>query len=66
MAREPEYVEIDAMPIRETAKAWGIDSGQHDKKNNPIIAWLPKSICQYDGERTFCVPEWLAIENGLV
>lgn len=29
--------------------------------------WMPKSQCKYDEtEKTLTVPEWLAIERGLV
>lgn len=35
-----------------------------DKKE----VWFPKSICQIDDpkENIICVPEWMAIEKGLV
>lgn len=29
--------------------------------------WLPKSQCQWDGEeKTMTMPEWLAMEKGLI
>jgi len=27
--------------------------------------WLPKKVCQWDGETRFWVPEWLAYQKGL-
>lgn len=28
--------------------------------------WLPKAQTEYDGDITFIVPEWLAVEKGIV
>ena len=28
--------------------------------------WLPKKVCDWDGETCFWVPEWLAMEKGLI
>jgi hypothetical protein len=46
--------------IRETQDAWLLDTG--DEK-----VWFPKSQCTLDeDEKIIEVPEWLAIEKGLV
>ena len=28
--------------------------------------WLPKSLTENNGDGTFTIPEWLAIEKGIV
>lgn len=46
--------------IRETEKAWLFSDGVEK-------IWLPKSRCEWDeGEGMMSVPEWMAIEKGLV
>jgi hypothetical protein len=46
--------------IKETPDAWLLDMG--DEK-----VWFPKSQCELDeDEQIIDVPEWLAIEKGLV
>lgn len=66
MARESEMVEIDHVEQKfETAKAYGVTEGELDDDDKEVIIWLPKSYVDKDG-KTFLVPEWLAIEKGLV
>lgn len=67
-----EPVELDLLWIAETALAYGVkDSNDASKPDTPLI-WLPKSQVdiEHDAEIsdicTFLVPEWLAIEKGLV
>ena len=44
----------------ETERAWRFYDGKE-------TAWLPKSLCEWDEEsKTMTVPEWMAIEKGLV
>ena len=52
-------VEIEGEVVRETERAWLIDVDGDE-------IWLPKSICTDNEDGTFTVPEWLAIEKGLV
>lgn len=54
-------VDIEATLVHETAGAYLIKSGD-DKE-----IWIPKSQAEYDeDDGTFAIPEWLAIEKGLV
>ena len=43
----------------ETANAFLVNDGDKDY-------WLPKSLTEYNNDGTFTVPEWLAVEKGLV
>lgn len=53
-----EMVEVNAELVHETDLAYLIDEG--GKRH-----WLPKSLTEYDGQITFMVPEYLAVEKGL-
>lgn len=55
--------------VAQTGAAWGVTE---DEPDDPVI-WLPKSQVEIDDEdtelgevATFEVPEWLAIDKGLV
>jgi hypothetical protein len=61
-----DLVEVEIVLHRETDKAYLVSTdGKRDK-----AVWIPKSQCQQvDGEgqhRTMEMPEWLAIDRGLV
>jgi len=61
-----DLVEVDIVLHHETDKAYLVSTdGKRDK-----AVWIPKSQCQQvDGEgqhRTMEMPEWLAIDRGLV
>jgi hypothetical protein len=45
--------------LHETGKAYLVDNGK-------TKAWLPKSMVEFDGRDTFTMPDWLAVEKGLV
>lgn len=59
---DPKPVEICfAELVRETDKAWMFKTDDGD------AVWLPKSQCELDEDELLVqVPEWLAIEKGLV
>ncbi len=58
-SNEPIEIE-DGVVIHETELAYKFVSGDD-------TTWLPKSECTWDPDnRTMTVPEWLAIEKGLV
>lgn len=47
--------------VRETSAAWLVETADGEE------VWLPKSQVELDdGESVVRVPEWLAIEEGLV
>jgi hypothetical protein len=56
-----DLVEIDAILIDKTENALLVDVG--DDEN----VWLPSQTCTHDRDtQTVTLPEWLAIERGLV
>lgn len=63
-----DLVDLDVIVRRETDKAYGIA----DPDTPGGIIWLPKSQCEVSDfkmpQRTaiLTLPEWLAIERGLV
>lgn len=60
MSQERVEIEFDDV-ITETPSAWLIDVEGDEH------VWLPKSCCEMDEDRhTVVVPEWLAVEKGLV
>lgn len=60
-----EDVEVVAELKRETPAAYGVVIEDDSFEGEAEIIWLPKSQVTKDGN-TFYVPEWLAIEKGLV
>lgn len=44
--------------------AYAVWNGKRDK-GREVWVWLPKSLVERDGS-IFTMPEWLAIEKGLV
>lgn len=66
-----EPVELDLQWVAETERAYGVRDNDDAGKDTPLI-WLPKSQVDIESNAeisdicTFLVPEWLAIEKGLV
>ncbi len=60
-----KHVEVECSVVRETDHAWLIDNGSHQ-------VWVPTSQISETDEDTagkvisVYLPEWLAIEKGLV
>ena len=55
-----DIIEIAGELRHETDKAYLLFDG--DKK-----VWLPKAQCEWDeGSKTMQMPEWLAMERGLI
>ncbi len=63
-----EAVTVDAVELRrETDKAYGLSQGEIDPKTDKeILIWVPKSMAEKNSDGTFTMPEWLAIDKGLV
>ncbi len=60
--RRNELVDIAGELVRpfETEKAYRFFDGKE-------TVWLPKSLCEwYEDEGTMSMPEWLALEKGLI
>ena len=56
---QSDLIEIAGDLRRETDKAFLIFDG--DKE-----VWLPKSQVEDNGDGTFTLPEWLAMDKGLI
>lgn len=55
-----DQVEVDCEVVGETELAWEIDDGDTE-------VWLPKSQTEWlDDEGIMMMPEWLALEKGLI
>ena len=57
-------IEIACQLVRETKAAWLVNDGTQE-------VWLPKSQCEWEPEGykdvgIMQVPEWLAIDKGLI
>lgn len=51
--------------ITDTDLAWLLLIEDHRGEDHEV--WLPKSLCEFDDdEGTVKMPEWLAVEKGLV
>lgn len=62
-----DLVDIDAVELRrETEKAYGLSQGELDENDREILAWVPKSKVEKNDDGTFTMPEWLAMEKGLI
>lgn len=44
----------------ETPRAYLVDAGLEEK------VWLPKTLTEKHDDGTFTIPEWLAVEKGIV
>ena len=59
-------VDIDAEIRNETEHAYLITDGKINKGGSEVRVWVPKSLTENNGDGTFTMPEWLAIEKELV
>ena len=58
MTGEADLFDFAADLKHETDRAYLVNDGKKDH-------WLPKQFTENNGDRTFTIPEWLAIEGGL-
>ncbi len=64
---DPKLVDVDAVELkRETEKAYGLSQGELDANDREIIIWVPKSQVERNQDGTFTMPEWLAMDKGLI
>ena len=62
-----DLVDIDVEVITQTASAYLVWDGREDNNGEKIKSWLPKSQVEYDAEtESMAMPEWLAVEKGMV
>jgi hypothetical protein len=55
----PKLFDFEATLKHETDNAFLVSDGEKDY-------WLPKSMTENNRDGTFTIPEWLAIEKGIV
>ena len=55
-----DLVDIEAVLRHETDAAYLLDHGGKEP------AWVPKSMVEDNGDGTFAMPEWLALEKGMI
>ncbi len=55
-----DLIDIEAVLRHETDGAFLLDH----EGDNPV--WVPKSLVQDNGDGAFAMPEWLALEKGLI
>lgn len=62
MIKNHDLVDIDDLDYqRETERAFLTHNHRGEAQ------WLPKSLVEYDKDsKTFTMPEWLALEKGLI
>lgn len=58
MSRDVKLFDFAAELKHETDKAFLVNDGDDDY-------WLPKQFTENNGDGTFTIPEWLAIEKGI-
>lgn len=56
---DPKLFDFAAELRHETEKAFLVHDGEKE-------FWLPKAMTEMNGDGTFTLPEWLAIEKGIV
>lgn len=73
MPKNHDIIAIKGKVIQETEKAYLFTDGSMLKtacgkpSTVPKAQWLPKSQCEWDDhDKEMQLPEWLAIEKGLV
>jgi hypothetical protein len=56
---DPKLFDFAATLKHETESAYLVNDGDKDY-------WLPKKLTEDNGDGTFTIPEWLAVEKGIV
>jgi hypothetical protein len=59
MRKNHNIIEIAGELRRETEKAYLLFDGSKE-------VWLAKALCEWDGDGIMQMPEWLALERGLI
>ncbi len=64
-------IDISAVIRHETDSAYLLYDGRSEIKKDDTVpselrVWVPKSQVEYDGIKTFTMPEWLALEKGFI
>ena len=56
---KPELCDVTAEIKRETSLAWQLFDGK-------TTEWVPKSAVEDNGDGTFTMPVWLAMDKGFI
>lgn len=64
-------IDVAAELRHETDKAYLVYDGRSEIKKgdttpSELRVWLPKSMVEYDGNQTFTMPSWLALDKGFI
>lgn len=59
MGKEPEIVDVTASVCGETEKGLRLDDGSRKE-------WVAKQHVEDNGDGTFTMPYWLALEKGFI
>ena len=60
MTGKSDLVDVDATVRIDRPKSLLLDHGGEEP------AWVPKSLVEDNGDGTFTMPEWLALEKGMI
>lgn len=69
MPKKHDIIEINGFVVSETDAAYWFSPGKADKNGKILRYWIPKSQCEWDGSTglgTMQMPEWLALEKGII
>jgi len=61
-----KLVDLTLEKRHETDLAFLLTEGDKDANDKEIQWWVPKSIVEENGDGTYTMPEWLAIEKGMI
>lgn len=66
-----ELIEISAVIRHETNNAYLLYDGRTETKKGETVpseirTWVPKSMVEDNGDGSFTMPEWLALDKGFI
>ena len=70
-----KLVDIECVIVETVGQAYKVDTGDTIKSRNPVTGamrelpkykFLPISQTEVNGDGTVTIPEWLALEKGLI
>lgn len=66
MKRNHDLVDVDGEFRMQKGDGIAIYTGVDDDNGREVWVWLPVSQVENNRDGTFTMPEWLAVEKGLV
>ncbi len=66
-----QLIDVAAELRHETDKAYLVYDGRSEIKKGDTVpselrVWIPKTMVEYDGKKTFTMPHWLALDKGFI